>query len=101
MYQGSDQKVGTIKLDIEGHEPLALKGAVETLKTHTPKLIIEIHPSAMQLSSNYTIEEFLALIQELDYELYDSENTGSVLDSATIKELISEKGYSDFLGIKN
>lgn len=101
LYRGSTQKIGTIKFDIEGHEPLALKGAIETLKAHKPKLIIEIHPPAMELSSKYTLEEFLALINQLNYSLFDSADTETALDVAQTKELIAEKGYSDFLAICN
>jgi len=101
FYGKSDKKIGLIKLDVEGHEPLALKGAVNTLKTHKPKLIVEVNPAALELSSKYSLEAFLALIGELDYSFYEPEKLDKALDIGRAKELIVEKGYSDFLAISN
>lgn len=37
------EKIDFIKMDIEGAEPLALEGAIETIKKHKPKLAIAIY----------------------------------------------------------
>ena len=36
-------KIDWIKIDVEGSEISVLKGATETLKTHRPRMVIEIH----------------------------------------------------------
>lgn len=100
LYRDSSQKIGTIKFDIEGHEPLALRGALDTLKAHKPKLIIGVNQSAMELSSKYSLEEFLALIHDLKYGLYHPNDLDNLLDVAKTKELLADKGYSDFLAIR-
>jgi FkbM family methyltransferase len=49
------EKIGLIKIDIEGHELEALKGAQRILKTHRPVLVIE----ASDKKSKKVIDEYL------------------------------------------
>jgi FkbM family methyltransferase len=60
------ERINFIKMDIEGHEEAAIKGAVNTIKTNKPKLAISIYHSAHDLF------ELPLLIHELkdDYKLY-------------------------------
>jgi len=60
------EQVDFIKMDIEGAEPIALKGAIETIKKHRPKLAIAIY---------HSMEDFCNIpnwILDLDlgYEIY-------------------------------
>ncbi|HEY9622712.1 MAG TPA: FkbM family methyltransferase [Crinalium sp.] len=50
---------GLIKIDVEGAELDVLQGAIETLKTHRPMLLIELHNTAKGVN---------ALLTELNYE---------------------------------
>jgi FkbM family methyltransferase len=45
---GNLDSVGCIKLDIEGFEPLALKGLARTLERHRPTLIVEFNPRCLR-----------------------------------------------------
>ena len=63
---GADHPPSFIKMDIEGEEKRALPGIVETLKAHSPTLVIEVHDqeSADSLFSvseqaNYRIESLI------------------------------------------
>lgn len=59
-------KVDFIKTDVEGAEPWAIRGAVETLKKHRPKLAVSIY---------HGMGDFTGLVKQihdldLDYEFY-------------------------------
>ncbi len=55
-----------IKMDIEGAEPLALEGAIETIKRFRPKLAIAIYHS---MNDFVTIPNWI-LNLDLDYEIF-------------------------------
>ena len=60
------EKVDFIKMDIEGAEPLALKGAIETIKRFRPKLAIANYHG---MSDFVNIPNWI-LDLELDYEIF-------------------------------
>ena len=41
------QEISLIQLDVEGHEIIALKGAMQTIKRYHPTLIVEGWPEKM------------------------------------------------------
>lgn len=61
-----DKKVSLIKLDIEGAELEAIKGAAETIKNHSPKLAISVYHNTSDLF------EIPLLINQMkpEYRLY-------------------------------
>lgn len=59
-------KIDFIKMDIEGAEPLALKGAIETIRKFRPKLAIAIYHS---MEDFVNIPLWIADLN-LDYELF-------------------------------
>ena len=60
-------RIDGIKLDIEGAELPALRGAIETLKRFRPWLILEIDRQT-SAAAGYRAEELIALLTGLDYE---------------------------------
>jgi len=39
-----DQPITMVKIDIEAHEPFALRGMTKLLKKYRPKIVTEFHP---------------------------------------------------------
>jgi FkbM family methyltransferase len=58
-----EDRVNWIKIDVEGHEVDVLQGAIQTMRTHKPKILIEIWPrnlekiKAMALNLRYSIKQ--------------------------------------------
>lgn len=59
-------KPNWIVMDIEGFEIAALEGARETILTHRPRLIVEMHPAIWPSSANTTRAQAEALLSDLE-----------------------------------
>ncbi len=62
-----ERRIDLIKMDIEAHEPAALRGMEKLLGRLKPKLITEFHPWAMRLNNIEPPEEFLSKLGALHY----------------------------------
>lgn len=73
----NEQKIDLIEMDIEAHEPIALRDMEKLLRRLRPKIITEFHPWAMRINNLEPPEEFLDKLQSLGYRLsvinYDGE----------------------------
>lgn len=81
-------KIGLIKADVEGAEPLLLKGAIETIKTQKPALIISIYHGA---------EDFFKIKPMLDslnlgyqFKITKPSMTNMFLETCLLAEVIEE-----------
>jgi FkbM family methyltransferase len=65
----SEPRIDLVKMDIEAHEPAALRGMDGLLRRHRPKLITEFHPWAIRMNSIDPPEDYLRQLEALDYRL--------------------------------
>ena len=77
-----NNKVGFIKIDVEGHEQKVLEGSVKILEDSQPNLLIEIEKRHRNLNPDYTI----SFLREIGYQCF-------VFDE---DKLIEVKTYRDF-----
>ncbi len=83
------QRVDVIKLDIEGAEFSALKGAQETLKRFKPLLILELSDEALKHQGSSAIQ-LLNLLEQLEYEIFTIGNfTGLPVKATSTSPLSS------------
>ena len=57
----SDRNISILQLDVEGHEEVALKGALNTIKRCKPILILEVIPQSTFLQEPWFAENILSL----------------------------------------
>ena len=65
-----NDKIGFIKIDVEGHEQLVLEGAVNTINKDMPNLLIEIEKKHRSDS----IEKTFKYLRKLGYKAYTYKN---------------------------
>lgn len=77
-----------IKLDCEGGELAALRGATATLKNHRPKMLIEVF-EPMLIAHGSSSHELGSFLQEFDYNLTDLSGTPVNLSIAHRLDLVA------------
>lgn len=81
-----------IKIDVEGSEYLALKGAWHILQDCRPKIVLETHANEID-GIGGSLVEVCSLLTSLQYQLTDLE-TGNAMDGVCFAKEYSEKiGY--------
>lgn len=65
----NEPRLDLVKIDIEAHEPFALRGMKETIMRLRPKIITEFHPWAMEINNTESPIEYLKLLETYGYSL--------------------------------
>lgn len=95
-------KIDAIKLDIEGAEYLALRGAENLLKKHRPIIFSEVSPEALKNVSQVTTLEYLNFLINLQYNISVLKFNGTVVPCRTDTDKIMRyvnKSYCDHIDI--
>ena len=86
-----------IKLDVDGHEYSVLMGGKETLKTYTPKILMEFAPYLYDPMSGQ-FEAMLHLFSQLNYGMSDADTGKRLpLDPDYIRKIIPVGGSKNIL----
>jgi FkbM family methyltransferase len=91
----NEPRIDLVKIDIEAHEPSALRGMVNLIKTHKPKIITEFHPWAMKLNNLELPEKYLEQLYDLGYRLSIILPSGDLHIVSSAKEIMN---YWESLG---
>ena len=65
-----------MKIDVEGAEPLAMRGAAAMLATDRPVILSELHPSQLQIVSGISAAAYIAQLGALGYRCHTLEAGG-------------------------
>jgi FkbM family methyltransferase len=83
--------VRLIKMDVEGAEPLVMKGAAKLLREDRPVVLSELHPTQLDRASGTSGDSFLSAMRAAGYRAHLVENgqVGTPLDRAPAAALVS------------
>ena len=81
-------RIGFIKIDVEGHEKNVLEGAKNLIKKNKPNLLVEIEERHSQLKAEDTIN----FINNLGYKSYYFDGT-NIKSTQILKNLNSKRNY--------
>lgn len=62
-------RVDLVKIDIEGAEPMALRGMADLLRRHRPVIFTELSPVLLQATAQTTPDAYLQQLRDLGYTL--------------------------------
>lgn len=91
-------RVGLIKIDVQGAEPLVLEGAHETLARSRPAIYMEIDEASLARFGS-SAEELQSQLASLGYAMYEANERrlDIPIDSARAASVRAGVGYADFL----
>jgi FkbM family methyltransferase len=80
-----------IKMDVEGAEPLVIRGAERMLTEDRPTILSELHPVQLDRASGVTADAFLSQLAALGYRPYAIEHgaIGAPIDRTPSDVLVS------------
>ena len=85
-------EVDFIRMDIEGAELMALKGALTILDRDRPHVLLEIHPAMLQARFGASGEAVLDLFRDRGYRMF-ALNDGRLEERTTLVEGLPWKDY--------
>lgn len=94
-----ERKIDFIKIDIEGHEPIALKGMQGIIRKHRPLIITEFQPKLIKAYSGLEPTDYLKALMALDYRLSVIQENGSEVSlSSETETLLYWQDHNQELG---
>lgn len=71
--------IDVVKIDIDGHEPKAIRGMSKTIMKHRPIIISEFSPASLTELSGIKPEDYLRALKSFNYSLFVISDDGSEL----------------------
>ncbi len=83
--------VKLIKMDVEGAEPLVMRGAKRLLAQDRPVILSELHPIQLERAAGISVDAFLVEMRALGYVAHTLErgSIGPPLAHAPVDSLVS------------
>jgi FkbM family methyltransferase len=88
-----------IKMDIEGAEPFALKGMIETLRQSRPVLLLELNRSCLRTFFKKDSEDIWDPLTELGYEVYQNPGGKKITSVEQLNSLCPVDDLIDLLAV--
>ena len=90
VAQSGLRRIDFIKIDVDGNESTVLQGALQTLKTHRPKILMEFMPYGLKENGS-SLEELVELLKSTEYRIFGIPDLSSLSeDPKQIGKLIAD-----------
>ncbi len=86
-----NEPINIIKIDIEGHEPSAIRGMQSLLLKDRPTIISEANEYWLHTCSNSNANEYIELLRSFGYDVYNVENLDEPITSNSLTLDILDK----------
>lgn len=73
------KKIDFIKIDVDGHEPLFIQGAIKTIKKFKPKILLEVN-HLNYFTAGFTAWDFYNSLKEMGAYIYNEKLLEEILD---------------------
>ncbi len=99
----NEPRIDIIKMDIEGHEPVAFRGMQATIAKHRPLLFTEFHPQLMRKHAGQDAAEYFDTLVRAGYAVSALLEDGTQIpqsSAATVLELwrsVNEESHLDLI----
>jgi len=87
-FKGYKGRIDFLKMDIQGVEPIALKGMETLLEKHRPKILTEFWPAGLKQFGIDPVEYFNLLVIK-GFKLYDINEDDDTVEPANINKLLN------------
>jgi FkbM family methyltransferase len=96
-----DRKIDLLKIDVEGAEAIVLKGGRTLLQRDRPVIVSELFPRWLRNVSGVTADEFLKLLKESGYRLFEltPHGVGREIQTLSKAQLFSEEYFTNIVGL--
>ncbi len=78
----NEERFDVVKMDIEGYEPLALRGMDRIVRKHKPVIITEFSPWHIKRRTQIDPQEYLRHLSEYGYDLHIIEPSGDLVSAS-------------------
>ena len=79
-----EPRIDLVKMDVEAHEPMVVRGMARLLERHRPRLVTEFHPWAMSINNPGPPENYLRQLEDLGYRLSVIHSAGTGCEAMSI-----------------
>lgn len=95
------KRIDFIKIDVDGNECTVLRGALQTLKAHRPKILMEFMPYGLK-ENGTSLEELVELLKSTEYNIFAIPGLSSLSeDPKQIGQLIADGSSINVLCLPN
>ena len=78
----SPDRIDFVKIDVEGAEPIVIRGCLDILNKHKPLIMSEVHVDQRLKASKSTPDDYFKIVEAIGYEVDYLTSEGKIGEKA-------------------